>query len=535
MALKQTVSRVSERIFDFERSGDFHRYKLAFIAILGLSALLRLWNIGGPSLWMDEAVAVALSQLPLEAILFERIDNHPPLLFLIEHFWLKIVPDSEWARVPFAVAGIATVGVIMGLMRDQASRRAALIAGLLLALTTGHIYYSQEARMYTLLVLGLALAMWGAIGIAQPARLKPLTYAVLYLLGGVIAIYCHFMGLVGMAAISFSVLAVSLVRGPVWPKFRAWLLINSVMFVLALPWLIQIPAYMGFGGINARVTVFETAWYLMKVTGFPGLGSAGTIVSLVYCCLVGAGLIAAWLNGRYILAAGFAGVLICYPLLLIMLSFDRPIIAARIMLPVVIGVCCASGLALASFRNQLLAWGLTALFIIAAALSSAHHLAHPIKPENFTGAFAHIEREGFAEVPVLTCIDMSASAAWETKPEADIYLFRRGEIMLFPGPRYWQIARLSMTGYYQAPVAEIDAYLGGKLHISGGMADAFITSDKIAFVRPFCEADTEAVIMAQLQEIGFVEVSKTLITDGAPNWQIMANPRTKVSLYRRDL
>lgn len=535
MALKQTISRFGQRIFDFERSGDFPRYKLAFIAILGLSALIRLWNIGGASLWMDEAVAVALSQLPLEAILFERIDNHPPLAFLVEHFWLKIVPGSEWARVPFALAGIATVGVMMGLMRDQASRRAALITGLLLALTTGHIYYSQEARMYTLLVLGLALAMWGAIGIAQPARLRPLTYAILYLLGGVIAVYCHFLGLVGMAAISFSVFAVSLLRGPVWPNSRSWLLINSVMFVLALPWLAQISAYMGFGGINARVTLFETAWYLMKVSGFPGLGSVGTIVSLAYCCLIGAGLIAAWLNGRHSLAAGFAGLLICYPFLLFVLSIDRPVIAARTVLPALIGVCCAAGFALAAFRNQLVAWGLTALFVIAAALSSAHHLQHPIKPENFAGAFAHIEREGFAEMPVLTCIDMSASAAWEAKPEADIYLFRRGEIIRFPGPSYWQVARLSMTAYHKATVAEIDAYLGGGLHINGGMAQAFNTSDKIAFVRPFCEAETEAVIQTELQALGFVEVSKTLITDDAPDWQIMANPRTKVSLYRKDL
>ena len=149
--------------------------------VLLLGSALRLWDLGSVPLWKDEAFTVLAGRLPLDQILLNEIDNHPPLIYIIEHAWLMLFPDLRLARMPMATAGIATVAAVLLATSDLYSRRAALWAGLLLAVSTGHIYFSQDARMYPLLVLGLSLASWGCAGLLSPRYLSRNSYAGLYL------------------------------------------------------------------------------------------------------------------------------------------------------------------------------------------------------------------------------------------------------------------------------------------------------------------------------------------------------------------
>jgi uncharacterized membrane protein len=130
---------------------------LAIITIL--AALLRFWNLSEVPIWQDEAVTRAFAQLDLWTLLTKNIDNHPPLSYVVQHFWHKINPDLAAGRVPAAVAGTASVAVVMLFLRDSVNTRAALIGGVFLALSTSHIFYSQDARMYAYIVLGLIIAL----------------------------------------------------------------------------------------------------------------------------------------------------------------------------------------------------------------------------------------------------------------------------------------------------------------------------------------------------------------------------------------
>lgn len=520
----------------YKRAGNLTvpgTYGLAITAILLLAAVLRFWNFNGASLWMDESISLSLAELPVSAILFDEIDNHPPLSFLIQHLWQEVFPGAAMARVPAILFGIATVYVAMAGLKDLVSMRAAIMAGLILALCTSHIYYSQEARMYSLVLFGLSLAVWGGIGQVEPGARSQRTYAVLYVTGGVIAIFSHLIGLIAMSAIGFASLAGGLMAGPPQHFVRDWLVRNAILFLLTLPWLVQIPGNMAFEGLHQPTSVIKSIWYFKTMTAFPGLGLADNLFALILYGLVALGIAQAWMGGRRTLALTLLGLVAAYPVMLFLISLDRPLIGARTLIPATLGVCLAAGYGLSIIAGERARWGLAALVGGAGLASSLHHLGHPIKPENFRAAFAHVDEAGYSDAPVLNCIDMSVTASWYARPQAEHFLYQRGGLMQFEGPGYWRAARMSMARYGQSTAEEIDAFMGGSLLVEGGFSAAFGEAQQVAFIRPFCAEEDQRDIEAGLAGLGFVARSENRIYDGAPDFQIMAWPRTWVTLYER--
>jgi hypothetical protein len=103
--------------------------------------------------------------------LWERIVNRestPPLSYLYEWLWTKVIGTSEFAlRLPFALLGIALVPVVYAAARALAGRRAGLIAAALAACNPMLIWHAHDARSYTLLALFLAGTVW-ALATARP-------------------------------------------------------------------------------------------------------------------------------------------------------------------------------------------------------------------------------------------------------------------------------------------------------------------------------------------------------------------------------
>jgi mannosyltransferase len=145
---------------------------LALLLLVILAAALRLYRLGSNSLWVDEFVTVRTASLSLTQIIGENIRNQsfePPLYFWLIHWILQTFGGSETIlRFPSAVAGTLTVPVLWLLTREVTGRGAAawLSAGLL-TLNPLHLWYSQEARPYALLILFSGLAM---LSLARAAR-----------------------------------------------------------------------------------------------------------------------------------------------------------------------------------------------------------------------------------------------------------------------------------------------------------------------------------------------------------------------------
>ncbi|MCB9421984.1 MAG: hypothetical protein H6667_19445 [Ardenticatenaceae bacterium] len=156
------------------------RQRLALLVILWLATGLRFYRLEAQSFWNDEGNSARLSERSIPAIIEGTAsDIHPPLYYLILHGWRKLVGDSEFGLRSFsAFAGVLTVAVTIALGKEFRTRmnankrrflflsassvfiRVPLLAGLLTAVSPPLIYYSQETRMYSLLVLLAVLATW---------------------------------------------------------------------------------------------------------------------------------------------------------------------------------------------------------------------------------------------------------------------------------------------------------------------------------------------------------------------------------------
>jgi hypothetical protein len=136
-------------------------WALVGLSVLGL--LLRAFLLDGQSLWLDEADGLRrASAADLREVLQfgAQTEPSPPLYYVLLHVWLKATAVAPVAARSFSVLfGALTVPLTGLTLRPLLGRRAALVAVLLLAVNPFHIYYSQEARSYALLLFLYVLSI----------------------------------------------------------------------------------------------------------------------------------------------------------------------------------------------------------------------------------------------------------------------------------------------------------------------------------------------------------------------------------------
>ncbi|MCL4384614.1 glycosyltransferase family 39 protein [Patescibacteria group bacterium] len=133
------------------------------ITTLFLAAfLLRLIALN-QSLWLDEATtANVVRYFSYRGLVtrFAPTDFHPPLFYLLEKFWTSIFGLSEIAlRFPSVIASLLT-GLIVFLIAKTTKKINPLWAAAFFLFNPLVIYYSQEARMYSLLTLFITASFY---------------------------------------------------------------------------------------------------------------------------------------------------------------------------------------------------------------------------------------------------------------------------------------------------------------------------------------------------------------------------------------
>ena len=183
---------------------------LILLALILLGYWLRVHNLDAFSFWTDEGLTPERSGYPMAQILRNDIviqgivpkDTHPPLYYLVIHLTRQLFGVSDFAfRYPSVLFSVLLIPLIYQLGRGLVpspkipSPREAnqspppsgrglgrgpaalgLIVALLAAVNPLHVYYSQEARMYTLLALlatGMSYALWRAIEEAELTQSSP--------------------------------------------------------------------------------------------------------------------------------------------------------------------------------------------------------------------------------------------------------------------------------------------------------------------------------------------------------------------------
>jgi uncharacterized membrane protein len=138
---------------------------LALLLIVLLASALRFFQLEDDGLWLDEifthydATKLPIGRLIIGGQLVSNF-NHPPLYFLLARLAWSISPTDAALRAPAAMAGILCIPAIALFAARLFRRTEGLVAALLFTVSPVAIYYSQEARSYTMLWLFSLLSAW---------------------------------------------------------------------------------------------------------------------------------------------------------------------------------------------------------------------------------------------------------------------------------------------------------------------------------------------------------------------------------------
>ncbi|MFJ2282368.1 hypothetical protein ACIOUG_14625 [Pseudomonas sp. NPDC087803] len=340
--------------------------RLVLAAVLIIALCVRFYSITVPAIWNDEAYSLLLArETPARIWALTALDVHPPLYYVLLHYWVAVWGESPLAARAFSVlADIGTLLLCIKLMSLISTRRATWIAALLLALLPISVRYSQEVRMYTLLGFWLMAATVALLCWARQPEQK--RFALIYVLLMTAAFYTHY----------FAGLCV-LVHWLFWWQSRAtrdgaaisaqsWLVANIAIVFLYLPWVPRFIQQLGSIGTFDWIKPVTLQGALTLVWQFTVLGEAASIPltwQLLPCglMLVFAGTIIISNPGK----RHFSVLLVSYffiPLLaLYLVALALPFFVPRYL------VFCAPALALISAAAMDI-WGQRRIILASAAL-----------------------------------------------------------------------------------------------------------------------------------------------------------------------
>jgi mannosyltransferase len=147
------LSTMKERALEFSKGRVAHFLLLISITLLAL--ILRFYKLGEWSFWGDELISVRRVS---EMVGLNLIQT--PISRILIALSLSLFGTSEWsARLAPAIVGVITVPILYFLVRNIFGHSVGLISSLFLALSSWHLYWSQNVRFYTTILLFYTIAL----------------------------------------------------------------------------------------------------------------------------------------------------------------------------------------------------------------------------------------------------------------------------------------------------------------------------------------------------------------------------------------
>jgi mannosyltransferase len=224
----------------------------AVAAVLILGAALRAYDLGGKSMWVDEANSVVLAGLsPGELVARLARDSSPPLYYLVLGAWMAAFGASEIAVRSLSVCGgILTIWASFLVGRRLFTAEVGLVAAALVAVSPLQIFHSQQARMNAWLPLVALLGCWWLWRAVDTPRTTHLAGWVVSL---VVALYLHNAALYLLPAHAVVVAATGAFRR----RPLRWLLGFAAVALGYAPWL---PVLMAQLGNREQYAWFRPFW-----------------------------------------------------------------------------------------------------------------------------------------------------------------------------------------------------------------------------------------------------------------------------------
>jgi uncharacterized membrane protein len=200
---------------------------LLAITLSGL--LLRMYHLDRLSFWIDEGFSAWVTEV---APFSEWIrDVHPPLYYALLWLWETCSTTDWWLRLLSVLFGVMTIVVVYSLGKHMFGEEAGVWSAGFLSVLVIHIKHSQEARMYSLMVLLFAGALWGLVVGARETRIAGwIVYATSA------SLLAYTQGLAPVFVLVLAMLFPVVSAGAL--QWRRWFLANSVVALLFSPYLL---------------------------------------------------------------------------------------------------------------------------------------------------------------------------------------------------------------------------------------------------------------------------------------------------------
>jgi 4-amino-4-deoxy-L-arabinose transferase-like glycosyltransferase len=147
------------------------------VAVVAAVAL-RILTLGEQSFWYDEGQTVQLMHMSFGRML-RGVDTNqatPQVYYILAWVWSKLVGYREFGmRFLPAFAGVLTVPVAFLTARQLAATQAGVIAAALTASSPMLVWYSQEARAYSLMVLISSLSVLAFVKLLDELTTRRIT------------------------------------------------------------------------------------------------------------------------------------------------------------------------------------------------------------------------------------------------------------------------------------------------------------------------------------------------------------------------
>ncbi len=261
-------------------------YIVILPALLLTALSLRLFHLGN-GLWYDEIITyVNYGRIPLGQIVTTYDSENLHVLFaLLANMCLRVFGESDGAmRLPAVFFGVGSIWGIYLLGRRVGTAREGLLAAAILTFSYQHIWFSQNARGYTMLLFWAILSSWLFLHAARKGNPTIwLAYAVSAALGAythltmVYAVMGHFI----IYAIMFLRDEGKKRRGEGGTGFFYGFCIAAVLsfqlYALVIPQMLS-----AFGeGMRSNVAVWKSPlWTLWEFGRGAGMGVTGAAVAL---------------------------------------------------------------------------------------------------------------------------------------------------------------------------------------------------------------------------------------------------------------
>jgi mannosyltransferase len=295
------------------------------IVLTAFALALRLWNLNS-DLWVDEVYTlVDFVRIPFAESLTSFPSQNQHLLYtILAHASIEIFGESAWAlRLPAALFGAASVPALFLLARKLLGERESLLACALMTVSYHHVWFSQNARGYTGLLLFTILATWAWLEALEKNDWRRwMLYAAAVVFGMWVHMTMAFVvaahGLVHLSLLFVPKLSgdendFSLERRAGLKPFAAWFLsvtVTAQLYALALPEFLR----EGLHEESRNSEWTNPLWVLTEIFTNLSIGFAGIVVVLLGAAFVAFGWFSLFKKNRraavlMILPPFFAGAL----------------------------------------------------------------------------------------------------------------------------------------------------------------------------------------------------------------------------------